>query len=74
MKIINPLTYGEAADIVNKCDEDDILIYFDWIDDFKIPVDNYLLFRELTSRDPDENFPMCLSEDSDGNIRLSDLD
>jgi hypothetical protein len=73
-KITNPMTYGEAADVVNACDEQDIMIYFDWTDNFKIPVDNYEFFKMLTNEDPDENFPMCLSEDEDGNVKLSDLD
>jgi len=73
-KLVNPMTYGEAADVINACDEQDIMIYFDISDDFKIPVDNYQFFKDVTSKDPDDKFPMCLSEDPDGNIRLSDLD
>ena len=68
------MTYGEAADVVNACDEQDIMIYFDWNENFKIPVDNYEFFKILTSKDLDENFPMCLSEDEDGNVKLNDLD
>ena len=73
-KITNPMTYGQAADVVNACDEQDIMIYFEWNDNFKIPVDNYEFFKILTSHPPDDMFSMCLSEDTDGKIKLSDLD
>lgn len=73
-KLINPMTYGEAADVVNRCDEEDIPIYMEWCDNFKIPVDNFEFFKKLTSYPPDDMFPMCLSEDPDGNIELCDLD
>ena len=74
MTINNPMTCGEAADIINKCDEEEILIYMELPNDLKIPIDNYEFFKMLTWKDPDENFPMALIEDSDGNIMLTDSD
>lgn len=59
---MNPIeikTYGEAADLVNKCDEDNIPIFAETIArKIKLPVDNYLLFKEFTSHKPDEYFPL----------------
>ena len=74
MKLTNPMTYGEAADIINICDEQNIMLYFKASNDFKIPVDNYEFFKIVTGEDPDETFPMFLIEDLDDNIELSVID
>ena len=59
---MNPIdikTYGEAADLVTKCDGDDIPIFAETVTKkFKLPVDNYLLFKDLTGHDPEEYFPL----------------
>ena len=63
---MNPIeikTYGEAADLVNKCDENDITIYAETLTrKHKLPIDNYQLFKDFTDHDPDEYFPLIFWE------------
>jgi hypothetical protein len=59
---MNPIelkTYGEAADFLTKCDENDTPIYAETLTKkYRLPVDNYLLFKDFTSHDPEEYFPL----------------
>lgn len=65
-------TYGEAADLVNQCDADDIPIYTESLNrKYKLPIDNFLFFKELTGHDPDEYFPMIFWEDEDGGYMIN---
>jgi hypothetical protein len=65
-------TYGEAADFVTRCDEDDIPIYTESLSrTHRLPVDNYLLFRDFTSHKPEEYFPLCFWDDEDGGFMIN---
>ena len=72
---MNPIdikTYGEAADLVNRCDEDDTPIYTESLcRKYKLPVDNYSLFKEFTSHKPDEYFPLVFWDDEDGGFMIN---
>jgi hypothetical protein len=67
---MNPIeikTYGEAADFVNNCDENDVIIYAETLTKkYKLPIDNYTLFKDFTSYDPDEYFPLIFWKLDDG--------
>ena len=68
------MTYGQAADLINKCDEDDIAILIENTNNgisTKFPIDNFALFKEVTGHDPDEEFPFSIEEDADGNYVIS---
>ena len=65
-------TYGEAADFVNHCDAEDIIIYTESLDrKHKLPIDNFLLFKEITNHDPDEYFPLIFWEDESGGYMIN---
>lgn len=68
MKPTSPMTYGELADIINRCDEDDIIIYLRGIID--LPIDNYQLFKIVTAHDPSEYSHLSIIDDVDGNMEL----
>ena len=56
MNVDNIKTNGDAADFVSRCDESDTPIYVELCridDNIFIPIDNYGLFKKLTSYDPD---------------------
>jgi hypothetical protein len=57
------MTYGHAANLINKCDEDDIAILIETgINGIstKFPIDNFALFKEATGHDPDEEYPFSI--------------
>lgn len=65
-------TYGEAADFVTRCDEDAIQIYTESLTGkYKLPIDNYLLFKDFTSHKPDEYFPLIIWDDEDGGYLIN---
>jgi len=68
-ELINPMTYGQAADVLNRCDEDDIPIYIVLTDlnknITKFPIDNFQMFKEVTGHDINEMFPFSFSKDDD---------
>lgn len=65
-------TYGQAADILNACDSEDIPIYIK-LNTLRgiinVPIDNFEFFKEIAGHDPDDIFPLPLFED-DGDIFL----
>ena len=65
-------TYGEAADFLNHCDEDDIPIYTESLcKKHKLPINNFLLFVDFTNHDPTEYFPLIVWEDEDGGFMIN---
>lgn len=72
---MNPIemnTYGDAADFVNRCDSEEINLYTESLSmKHKLPIDNYLLFKDFTSHSPEEYFPLCIWDDGDGGYMIN---
>lgn len=59
--------YGDAADFVNKCDDEAIQIFAESLTGkHKLPIDNYELFKDFTEHDPTEYFPLIFWEIDEG--------
>ena len=70
------ITYGQVADILNKCDSDGTPIYIrlkTLQGNVNVPIDNFEYFREITNADPEDIFPLLIVED-DGVIFLKGID
>lgn len=70
-------TYGQAADILNACDSEDIPIYIRLKtltpdERILVPIDNFEYFKEITGHDPDDVFPLRIFE-YDGDVFLGEL-